>query len=82
MHFTLGNTIVKATKETSKRILEKLCPIYTVSVEQCHVMSYHNQNLLFFLNELTKLKRLTQNKNQVQAILIKWFQILLSREDA
>ena len=33
-------------------------------------------------NDLTKLKRLIQNKNQVQAILIKWFQILLSREDA
>ena len=35
-----------------------------------------------FENELTKLNQLTKNKNQVQAISIKCFQILLSREDA
>ena len=47
---------------------------------QCYIIAQSKS--VSFENELTELKQLTQNKNQVQAILIKCFQILLSREDA
>ena len=82
MHFTLGNTTVKATKAKSKSILEKIMSnIYCISRSmQCYIIAQSKS--VSFENELTKLKQLTQNKNQVQAILIKCFQILLSREDA
>ena len=47
---------------------------------QCYIIAQSKS--VSFENELTKLKQLTQNKNQVQVILTKCFQILLSTEDA
>ena len=66
----------------SKSILEKVMSnIYCFSRSmQCYIIAQSKS--ASFENELTKLKQLTQNKNQVQAILIKCFQISLSREDA
>ena len=46
---------------------------------QCYIIAQSKS--VSFENELTNLNQLTKNKNQVQAILIKCFQILLSRED-
>ena len=43
---------------------------------QCYIIAQSES--ASFENELTKLNQLTKNKNQVQAILIKCFQILLS----
>ena len=81
MHFTLGNTTVKATRAKIKRILEKIMSnIYCISRSMpCYIIAQSKS--VSIENDLRKLKRLIQNKNQVQAILIKWFQILLSRED-
>ena len=72
----------KATKAKTKSILEKIMSnIYCISRSmQCYIIAQSKS--VSFENELTKLKQLTQNKNQVKVILIKCFQILLSREDA
>ena len=71
----------KATKAKTKSILEKIMSnIYCISRSMQFYIIAQSKSASFE-NELTKLNQLTKNKNQVQAILIKCFQILLSRED-
>ena len=72
---------LRPLKQRVKGFLKKLSNIYCISRSmQCYIIAQSES--ASFENELTKLNQLTKNKNQVQAILIKCFQILLSREDA
>ena len=72
--------LLRPLKQRVKEFLKNY--VQYILYQQINAMLCHSTIKICYFFKMSSLKRLTQNKNQVQAILIKWFQILLSREDA